>query len=372
MKIGIDARLIDETGVGRYIRNLIENLGRLDSHNRYIVFLRKKSFPGFQIPNARWEKRLADVPWHTVVEQLVMPWLYIREHLDVVHVPYFNVPIFYPKTLIVTIHDVIILHFATGKSTTLPMWLYHIRRLGYWIVLKVGVLRARLILAVSETTKHELVRHFSVPDRKIRITHEGVDLRLQNLHTKFRDDRRIIKGPYFLYVGNVYPHKNIEVLTEAFGKISPNCRLVLVGRSDFFYERLRENVKKEQFADRVVFFGEASDSQLMNLYAYATALVYPSRMEGFGLPPLEALALECPVITSDIPIFREILGDLSIYFDPDNSTELANILSKMLMEPVNTTWKKRARNYASSFRWETMAERTLAAYEYCVRIRPDQ
>src|SRR3989344_5912882 len=118
MKIGIDARLINETGVGRYIRNLINVLARIDRINSYIVFVRDDSW---NPPNERWEKRIIDIPWHSISEQLIFPWLLIKEHLDLVHIPYFNVPIFYPGKFVVTIHDLTILHFDTGKATTLPL-----------------------------------------------------------------------------------------------------------------------------------------------------------------------------------------------------------------------------------------------------------
>ena len=178
MNIGIDGRLIEETGVGRYINNLIRELGRIDSENRYVIFLRKKSFDSFTLPNNRWEKRLADVPWHSFTEQFVMPWILIREHLDLLHVPYFNIPIFYPGQMVVTIHDLTILHFDTGKASTLPLPLYKLRRLGYFLVLAVGLIRSRRIIAVSHTVKQEIIDHFHIPQEKIAVTYEGVDQKI--------------------------------------------------------------------------------------------------------------------------------------------------------------------------------------------------
>ena len=131
MNIGIDARLIDETGVGRYIRNLIEQLSEIDKTNSYTVFLRKKSYDSFKLSNNRWQKRIAEVPWHSVREQLAMPGILSRENLDLVHIPYHNPPIFYPGPMVVTIHDLTILHFNTGRATTLPFPLYAVKQLGY-------------------------------------------------------------------------------------------------------------------------------------------------------------------------------------------------------------------------------------------------
>ncbi len=296
MKIGIDARLIGETGVGRYIRNLISQLALVDDTNSYIIFLKKDAFESFILPNSRFQKRLADVPWHSVAEQLVMPWIFFKEHLDLVHIPYFNVPIFYPGKFIVTIHDLTILHFDTGKATTLPYILYKLRRLGYAVALTTAIRRATKIIAVSKATKQEIMDHFHVSPQKITVTYEGVDASL----SKNTKAKRLIKEKYFLYVGNAYPHKNIETLVQAFSHVPGDSKLIFVGKDDFFYRRLRENPVVIQLGNRIQFRSVVSDSVLRGLYMDAEALIFPSLMEGFGLPAIEALSLGCPVICSDI------------------------------------------------------------------------
>ena len=350
MKIGIDARLIEETGVGRYIRNLIHFLGIQDKENHYIVFLRKKSFDTFFLPNNRWQKRLADVPWHSMREQFVMPWVLVKEHLDLVHVPYFNIPIFYPGKLIVTIHDLTILHFDTGKATTLPLLFYKLRRFGYYIVLFVGLIRAARIIAVSQTTKKEIMDHFHISRDKITVTYEGIE----RVESK---GKRLVKDPYFLYVGNVYPHKNTETLISAFRQINENVRLVFVGKEDYFYKRLKQTVA--DLSDRVIFFGQASDGELANLYHHAIALVFPSLMEGFGLPAVEALVHGCPVICSDIPVFHEIVGDHATYFQPMDSSDLYQKLEESIKKPR----LKNAQDVLRRFNWATMAKETLRVYQ---------
>lgn len=154
MKIGIDARLIHETGVGRYIRNLTEQLAILDKKNTYVLFTNK-------------------VPWHSFTEQLVMPFVFWREHLDLLHVPYFNVPILYFGKFIVTVHDLTILHFDTGKASTLPFWLYSIKRIGYYLVLLKAIHWSESIIAVSRATKREILDHFDVLPEKIHVIYEG-------------------------------------------------------------------------------------------------------------------------------------------------------------------------------------------------------
>lgn len=355
MRIGIDARLIEETGVGRYIRNLIIQLEKIDKKNSYVLFLRKEQFHSLQ---TRFEKRLADVPWHSITEQLVMPGIFQKARLDLLHVPYFNVPIFYPGQMIVTIHDLTILHFDTGKASTHPWVLYKLHRIGYRLILWIGLSLVRKIIAVSETTKKDIVQSLGIDPNKIIVTYEGVDL-------KKSTGKRLIPDDYFLYVGNAYPHKNLETLIQAFqmylkdlvlqGEVLQGIalpRLVLVGTEDYFYRRLH-------LPDSVVFFGKASDQELANLYSNAKALVFPSLMEGFGLPAIEALSFGCPVICSDIPIFHEILGNQATFFDPNDANDLVKKLK---------TVSKKSAVIDKRFNWADLAKRTLEIYESCTRV----
>ena len=376
MKIGIDARLINETGVGRYIRNLIEQLGKLDDKNQYVVFLPRDAFDSFVLPNKRWQKRLADVRWHSVREQVIMPILFLREKLDLVHIPYFNVPILYPKPFVVTIHDLTILHFNTGRATTLPWVFYKVRRLGYWLVHAVGLARAKKILTVSNATKQELKDHFHIDHSKIVVTHEGVDNKLRTQKTELNDQKRTIAEPYFLYVGNAYPHKDLGTLVRAFRQATEDkeqetrkTKLILVGKDDFFYRRLREEVNGMKIAPNVVFFGEADDTELSNLYTHAIALVFPSRMEGFGLPAIEALALGCPVIVTDIPAFREILRDMATFFPIGDADALAKLLVNALEGGLVKPTTEKTTPLLSSFQWPVLARATLDTYEDCLGVR---
>ena len=368
MRIGIDARLINETGVGRYIRNLLEELGRQDSENNFAVFLRKNAYDSMSLPNSKWEKHLADVPWHSFREQIVMPYLFLKENLDLIHIPYFNMPILYPRKYVATIHDITILHFDTGRATTLPYVFYKIRRAGYRLVLALGLLRATKIFAVSEFVKSELVSYFSIPENKILLTYEGIDRRVVS-----EGNKPITGGDYFLYVGNAYPHKNIELLIESFIKflekiqskstIGKVPKLVLVGYEDFFYSRLKQEYSKNAQRTNIIFFGAATDSQLQSLYKYARGFICPSLMEGFGLPPLEALVNDTPVIVSDIPVFHEILKDLPLYFDPHNMDDLVDKIAF-----VWNNWRELKNKIAAKkhtlerFTWSATASATLQGY----------
>ncbi|MDP1721654.1 MAG: glycosyltransferase family 1 protein [Candidatus Gottesmanbacteria bacterium] len=383
MRIGIDARLINETGVGRYIRNLVRELGRQDKTNEYTVFLKKKEFGSFELPNPRWKKVLAEVGWHTLSEQVMMPWIMLRARLDLVHIPYFNIPIFYPGRMVATIHDLTILHFDTGKATTLPWVLYKLRRAGYRIALAVGLRRVKQIIAVSKTTKEEIIDHFHVQPEKIVVTYEGVDERVKSQSfdkaqddpersrmgqkSKVKSQKRIIDTPYFLYVGNAYPHKNLETLLSAFQTYATHqassAQLVLVGKEDFFYRKIKKLVSSMNLDERILFFGHADDWQLANLYAHAMAFVFPSLMEGFGLPALEALALGCPVIVSDIPVFREILTNHAVYFNPHSSQELYEALRRASESNVPSSDRDGVKMF-EMYSWSNLASDTLGVYRH--------
>lgn len=364
MKIGIDARLIGETGVGRYIRNLLVELDRIDRINHYVLFLPKRAFHSFVLPNGRWEKRMVDVPWHSLREQLVLPFLWMRERVDLVHVPYFNAPIFYPGKFLLTIHDLTILHVDTGKASTLPYVLYKIRRLGYRCILAIAIRRCAHIVAVSETVKKDIIDRFRVASDRITVTHEGLDRAFQ------KRPRRspAAAGDFFLYVGNVYPHKNVEALLAGYARYVRNvkdpARLLFVGPSDYFSRRLKELVISLGLGARVKILTGLTDRELRTLYTRARALVFPSRMEGFGLPAIEALSQGTPVICSDIPIFHEILGPYAHYVD----TTKAQHISFALQRPYVRKNDKKLASFLARYSWADMAKKTLAIYEYCVRV----
>lgn len=173
MKIGIDARLIGQTGVGRYTKNLIKNLAKIDKKNQYSLFLRQEEFNSFVLPGKNFEKKLADFRWHSLEEQIKFPKILERENLDIVHFPYFSIPILYKGKYIVTIHDLIIDHFNTGRATTLPMPIYKIKRLGYKKILTSAIKNAVKIIAVSYSTKQEIIDHYKVDPDKIEVIYEA-------------------------------------------------------------------------------------------------------------------------------------------------------------------------------------------------------
>lgn len=170
MVVGIDARLWNETGVGRYIRSLFAYLPKDDE---FVWFLGKKEYETLQMPSSKWKKVLATPHWHTFEEQLVMPVLFYKEKLDLLHIPYVNFPIFYFKKTISTIHDLIPDHFRTGKVTTLPGWFFSIKNLAYHFLVWIATKRVEKILTLSNDAKNELVDHYNVDPAKIKVIYEA-------------------------------------------------------------------------------------------------------------------------------------------------------------------------------------------------------
>lgn len=373
MKIGIDARFWQETGVGRYIRNLSSQLQIIDTNNEYVLFVRKKDFEEVtkKMGHAKWKIVLADVPWHSLREQLELPKVLERENLDLMHFPYFSMPIFYQGAYIITIHDLIIHHFATGEATTLPKLLYYLKREAYKYIIQQAAKNASHIIAVSQATKKEIIDHLHVPENKISVTYEGVDLSISSSSVGFQISNFQF-GKYFLHVGNVYPHKNAKRLVEAFAQANmKDTKLLFVGKKDYFMTQLEEFVRAKHLRETVIFLGYVDDATLASLLQNALAVIVPSLMEGFGLPVLEAMSQGCLVLASDIPSLREIAGDCAFYFSPfvinDISAKMRRIAESKKDEFQSR--KKKGREIAKQFTWKTMAEQTLAIYESCVSLR---
>lgn len=381
MRIGIDARLYTQTGVGRYIRNLISELASLDTENEYYIYLHKKEFKEFKEPHEKWHKRLLDIPWHTISEQLKVPFVLLADRLDVAHFPYFNVPILYPRKYLLTVHDLIVDHFDTGRASTLPPLFYKMKRFGYSLATHFGAQRASAITAISQTTKQELLDHYRVSPSAITVTYDALDTHFLKLLRKSRlsgipqaagkKPKNHFSSPYILYVGNAYPHKNLRRLLSAFSLVvkKRKMKLVLAGDDSYFYPKLKTYAEKLGIASDVVFFGTANDEQLIDLYSFSYCLVFPSLMEGFGLPNLEALACGVLPVVSDIPVFREIWGDLLPAFNPYDEKSIATEILSVVNSP-QTEYKRRvekAQKTLREFSWQSTAKETLRLYKEIAR-----
>ncbi|OIP58241.1 MAG: hypothetical protein COX79_03000 [Candidatus Levybacteria bacterium CG_4_10_14_0_2_um_filter_36_16] len=370
MVIGIDARLWYESGVGRYIRNLVNGFDKNESSSlKFIVFLNSKAFDEVSFTNPNIKKVKADIKWHTLSEQWKFKEIAEKENVDLMHFTYFSHPIFYNRPFVITIHDLIITNFPTGRASTLPYPLYAAKRIGYNIVLNHAARKAKKIITPTVTVKNLVAEKLKVLQDDIVVTYEG-GLEKHKFKKKYSlHVEAVLKQlpkTFFLYVGNAYPHKNIKILIDAIQKIEDkNTSIVMVGKEDFFYKRLKNEIMVRNLNNRIIFLDKVDDDVLVNLYTHARALVVPSLQEGFGLPAVEALQLECLVVASDIPVHHEVLQNGVLYFDPQDSSDLVSKMEQVL----HLTKEKREELedhgfcIGNKYSWETMVKKTLEVYK---------
>lgn len=372
MRIGFDARFFgpEGKGLGRYTQRLIENLERVADGHEFVVFLRRENFDLYRPASPRFRKALADFRWYSLTEQIRYPGLIRREGIDLMHFAHFNVPVATPCPFVVTIHDLILFRYPTLRATTLhPLW-YGIKYAAYRAVIARAARKARRIITVSECTKRDIVASLGVKPERVEVTYEAADpLPASSLNPQASSlGSKGIREPYLLYVGNAYPHKNLGTLLEVFKRLREgglDAQLVLVGKMDHFYERLREEARCLGLLDRrdVVFYGFAEDDELAGLYRRARLYVFPSLLEGFGLPPLEAMRYGVPVAASDSSCLPEILGEAAIWFDPrDREAMRAALLRAFRDEALRARLIAAGHERARRFSWKDCAERTYRIY----------
>src|SRR3989338_6006062 len=324
MRIGIDARFYGSVGkgLGRYTEKLIEHLEVLDTDNDYVVFLRRENFDEYVPKNACFKKALAQHAWYGFSEQLLFPFCLLLFRLDLVHFPHFNVPVLYPKKFIVTIHDLILLHYPTRKCSTRTAFFYRMKFAAYRFVIARAIRRAEHIIAVSHFTKRDILDRYPAARGKVSVTYEAADSAYQ---------------------------------------------FVLVGKEDYFYRRLKKRVE-EQDIRNVVFAGFVDDRELSALYRFALCYIFPSLYEGFGLPPLEAMAHGLPVLSSRSGSLQEILGGAARYFDSQAPGSFEGELRAMMhSETARQELILRGYRQAARFSWERMALETQKLYTSSIK-----
>lgn len=364
MKILIDGRLygLENAGLGRYLKNLVSELSKIDSGDEYVLLLRKKYFDTLTLPG-NWKKVSADFRHYSLKEQLVLPGLIKKESPDLVHFPHFNVPFFYGGKFVVTIHD-ILMHKQTGPlATTLFALFYFIKRFGYKLVFNAAVKKSLAIIVPSVTVKNELEKEYKGISQKICVTYEGFDEKISTSSTIKID------SPYFVYVGNAYPHKNLKRLIQAIVLLNTSrdekVKLVIASVRSVFTSRLEKVVSDLKADDFVKILGAVSDEDLGSLYKNSLGFVFPSLSEGFGLPGLEAINAGTLVLASDIPVFKEIYGKHAIYFNPLDFSSIEKTMKDVIdMEDTKRkSFISEGQNFAKRYSWAKMAKETLEIYK---------
>lgn len=376
MRIVIDGRLWGESGLGRYIRNLVTELQKIDGVNEYYILHLKKDYDSLVYHTNNFHKVLADFKWYSFGEQIKLVKVLRELKPDLVHFPHFNVPIFYKGKFIVTIHDLIHQHFATREASTLNPFLFAVKKFGYKKVFFSAVKNSSKIIVPSEFIKGQLVKEWKVSEDKVVVTYEGVDEEVMREVGDVREkDFEEVAGkfgiskPYLFYVGNAQPHKNILGLVRVFGEVRekfPEVNLVLAGPESFFWDKIKEELGGLEKLGRlgVVFTGFVSEKEMVVLYKNAEAFVMPSFEEGFGIPLLEAMACSCPVISSNAGSLKEVGGKAAIYFNPKDEKEMVRVVREVVgSKGVREQMIKRGLEQVKKFSWKKLAKETLVVYQ---------
>jgi glycosyltransferase involved in cell wall biosynthesis len=348
LKIAIDARFYGSghTGLGRYTTNVMKYLPKYLQGYTLQVLLRDAEFDHFPEGN-NIEKIRAEIPHYSLSEQLQLPGLLKSIKSDLLYTFHFNTPVLSKIPKIVTVHDLIKSHFTGSDTTTRAPWLYALKRYGYNQVIRRTLTGSLDIIVPTNTVKNDILAAFPmVKPERIQPISEAPDeiFRSPQPITSNLQPKINLPSKFILFVGNVYPHKNLPILLEAL-KSLPERELVIVAKPSPFLSRVLAPFDQT----RIHILSNLDDRELVEVYRRADVLVTPSLMEGYGLVGLETLMVGTPVIASNIPVYREVYGDKVTYFDPSSSKDLVRALSTFHLSLVPS-------HFSYSRTWSDVAE----------------
>ena len=370
MRIGINVLFWVPNAMGgtqTYSQQLIEGLAALDTVNDYVVFVNASAAGHLAIRSPRFRIQVCGVSGRyrllrLLWEQFVLPQYVGRLGIDVLHSLGYLSPIAAPAKTVVTIPDMI--HYVYPSDVELP------KQILWRILFPLSLRRVDQAIALSNSVKGELCRLFPWAGPKTVVIGLGVDTRVFNPGRGPERRPANVPGRFVLSVASVSGHKNTEGLIRAFALVSarmPDVRLVLVGHLRPPYsERVRRLVEALGIPERVIFTGWIAEEELIRLYRTAEMLVFPSIYEGFGFPPLEAMACGCPVVASNHPPMPEISGEAALYFDPLDMHQMADTMMAVLSSgETRSRLVHKGQERVELFRWEEVASQTLETYYRC-------
>lgn len=377
MHIGIDAHAIGarQGGNETYISNLIAALAELDQYNRYTLYL--ASARAAEKWRGRWpnfEVRQLPPPTPLVRVPLALAYELRRRPVDVLHVQY-TAPPFCPVPVIATIHDLAFEH--------LPETFTRRGRTQLRLTVRRTAARAARIATVSEFSRQDIIQTYQLEPEKVVVTHNGVEARFnpqpqsENEVAEVRQ-RFGIARDFLLAVGSLQPRKNLLRLLRAYARLRSTRpdftpQLVITGRRLWLANEIFAEIRRQPWAADVIVTGYVADEDLPSLYRAATALVYPSLFEGFGLPPLEAMACGTQVITSNTSSLPEVTGEAAILIDPYNEDELAAALHRVVTDQsLRARLREAGLRRAGLFTWRRAAEKTLQLYQAAAKDNKHQ
>ncbi|MDO8735372.1 MAG: glycosyltransferase family 1 protein [Elusimicrobiota bacterium] len=355
MLIGIDARMIESSGIGTYIRNLIYWLPKISGH-KYMLFGNASKLKKYDMPVTE-----ADFPIYGLGEQIFFPGIIKKAKVGLFHSTHYTIPVMYQGKMVVNIHDLIHLVYPEYLSSK-PAYYYA------KFMISSACRKAVKIITISENTKNDIIKYFNVEPSKIKITYPAVsdDFNFSPAKSEIMKKKY---GEYILYVGAIRPHKNILLLIDAFFKLKKEKKikhkLILIGKGKIPYiYAVGKKISDFSLVNEVLIMEEIEQDKLINFYCGANMFIFPSLYEGFGLPPLEAMACGCPVVCSNNSSLPEVVGGSALTISPTSADELVSAIYRVITDVnLRNNLIEKGLERAKMFSWKKMAEETLKIYE---------
>ena len=362
--IAIDARKVRDFGIGTYIRNLVQHLSEIDRDTNYLLFTGTQGReilddlpPNFQVVTQR-------SPVYSLRELFMVSWDLFRLKVDLYHATHYVLPFMVPCRAVVTIHDIIHLLYPDFLPNRLAFFYAH-------RMIRHGLSRGDRVITVSNNTRQDLMSYFGVTGEKIEVVHNGID----EVFREPLDDDAIVRWmrnlsleqPYILFVGNRKPHKNLDNVVKAFARALeindfPHT-LVCVGGRSAIDAKVRQRAEQLGIGDRLLLLGHVAQEALPAVYQGASLFLYPTLYEGFGLPVVEAMASNVPVITSNTSSLKEIAAGYADLVNPVDVEAMARTIVHCVCDADHRQSLSRlGRRRSQDFNWRQAAEQTLDIY----------
>ncbi|HJS57717.1 MAG TPA: glycosyltransferase family 1 protein [Vicinamibacteria bacterium] len=364
-RIAIDARKWRDYGIGTYVRNLVRHLARLDHETTYFLFCERQDAAVLRDLAANFVPVVDDSPGYGLKEHLSIPLKLRRLGAELFHTPHYVLPLLCPTRAVVTIHDCIHLLF--------PQYLPNRAALRYAeFMMRSAIRRSALVLTVSEASRADILRFFPETEaERVQVVPNAIDPAiLDDPGDEERErvrERYQIRGRFVLYAGNIKPHKNLDRLISAFALLRQegfdDLKLIIIGDEVSRHGSLRRTADAAGLRQEVRFFGFVPDRTLACLYRMASVFAFPSLYEGFGLPPLEAMACGAPVVTSRLSSLPEVVDDAALLVDPYSIEDIARGLTRVLTDDeLRAQLVARGQTREQDFSWEKSVEKIHATY----------
>ncbi len=391
MRIAIDVRHARDYGIGTYIRNMVQSLARIDQEHRYILAGRKEDLREFGELPPNFRRAVFPRSDSGFLNQISFPLFLHRLKPDLCHVPLNAAPLLMPKPYIVTIHDMSSLLFPDVQQAEATSFRHQYRLFRF----RRSLLRAQHIIAVSKSTQRDVEELLRVPHDRMRQIYSAPDPHfLEHSHLASSGspafaawqeerqktlDRYQISYPFLLYAGSIRPQKNIPRLVEAFAflrnefenhPLYKDLRLIIIGDEMWKHPQVRRMVIQTRMEPFVRFFGFVPFETLRVFYSAARAFVFPSLYEGFGMPPLEAMASGTPVVCSGTSSLSEVVGDAAVLINPENVFDIARGIREVLLdEQLRARLIQKGHTQAGHYHWDRTAREVLEVYRESKKIK---